>query len=235
LLLLAGKASASGLQVDPVMVRIQATQSAVGLTLSNKSDKVVRAQVRAYRWSQDEGVEHLTASNGVVVSPPMVELPPGGSQLVRIIRAEAGPSGPGATEATYRLKVNELPVSEGAASGVQLVFAYSIPVFVDPLGRASTPEKLQWTLEHEDGSAVLRVTNSGGQNARITNLAFVGSDGRREGVDKSLTGYVLPGSTMRWKLKHLDQFIKSNGHLEAQVNGRVASIEEISFPGSDSR
>lgn len=55
-------ASASGLQVSPVTLTLQATQNADGLWLSNTGDSVVHAQVRVYQWSQENGAEKLTPS-----------------------------------------------------------------------------------------------------------------------------------------------------------------------------
>ena len=52
--LLAGtSASASGLQVAPVSIDVPATQNAEGLWLSNTGDTPVRAQVRVFRWTQE--------------------------------------------------------------------------------------------------------------------------------------------------------------------------------------
>ena len=85
-------ASASGLQVSPVTLTLQATQNADGLWLSNSGDDVVHAQVRVYQWSQENGAEKLTPSRELLVSPPVVQLAPSERQLIRVIRA-AAPAG----------------------------------------------------------------------------------------------------------------------------------------------
>lgn len=110
LLLSSSVAMASGLQVSPISLSLQAKENASGLTLSNTGDNVVHAQVRVYHWSQDEKGDQLTASRGLLASPPMLELQPGEQQLIRVIRASAPPSGAGAVEDAYRLSIDEIPV-----------------------------------------------------------------------------------------------------------------------------
>ena len=70
-----GAAFASGLQVSPVTLTLSPTQAADGLWLSNTGDNVVNAQVRVFRWTQEGGEDKLTPSRGLLVSPPMLQLP----------------------------------------------------------------------------------------------------------------------------------------------------------------
>src|SRR5690606_27632881 len=89
------------------------------------------AQVRVYRWTQVDGQDVLEATRDLAISPPMLEVASGGEQLVRVVRL--GPA-PAATEASYRVVVDELPVAAVDAAdggeGLRFVLRYSIPVFV---------------------------------------------------------------------------------------------------------
>ena len=58
-------AAASGLQVSPISLSLQAKENASGLTLSNTGDNAVHAQVRVYQWSQNEKGDQLTTSRGL--------------------------------------------------------------------------------------------------------------------------------------------------------------------------
>src|SRR5690606_36902980 len=100
---------ALGLQVSPVTVTRTAKETADGLTLSNVGDTTVHAQVRVYHWSQDQDGDRLDLSTGLVISPPMVVLEPGGKQLVRVIRTKLAPAD-GQPEDAYRVVIDELPV-----------------------------------------------------------------------------------------------------------------------------
>lgn len=106
-LLFSGYTAASGLQVTPVTLTLEQTQRAEGIWLSNSGDSPINAQVRVFRWSQSSYKDQLAASQGLVISPPMLTIPPGGKQLIRVIRTGS----PAKVEDAYRLSINELPQS----------------------------------------------------------------------------------------------------------------------------
>jgi fimbrial chaperone protein len=221
-----GQARASGLQVAPTTLSLQANQNADGLWLSNTGDNVVHAQVRVYRWTQDEQGDQLVASRGLVISPPMLQLDSGDRQLIRVIRVGPPPGGIGATEAAYRLAIDELPVaaSDGKPrTGLQFVLHYSLPIFIEPAGAAAAPAQLQWALRRIGEQAQLEVSNRGGRHAQLADLGFVDRNGRRTDIQPGLLGYVLPGATMRWMLKPSAATFAAGGTLEAMINGEKAT------------
>ena len=160
-------ASASGLQVSPVTLTLQATQNADGLWLSNTGDDVVHAQVRVYHWTQENGVETLTPSRELLVSPPMVQLAAADRQLIRVIRTGAAT---GTAENSYRVIIDELPVEMKERKGLQLVLRYSVPIFTAAPGAQSPAPQLAWSLRREGGQAVLEVANGGGMHAQLADL-----------------------------------------------------------------
>lgn len=222
--LVCGAASASGLQVSPVSLTIQPTQNAEGLWLSNTGDNVVHAQVRVYRWTQEGREDRLTASRGLVVSPPMLQLAAGDNQLIRAIRLGAPPSGAGAVEEAYRVIIDELPVdtTEGK-KGLQYVLRYSVPIFVEPAGAPASAPQLQWTLRPEGGKAMLEVANIGGTHAQLADLNFTDAGGHRTAVHAGLLGYVLPGAQMRWAVKVPPVALAAGGTWEAMINGTTGA------------
>jgi fimbrial chaperone protein len=235
LLLCSNWVMASGLQVSPISLSLQARENASGLTLSNTGDNVVHAQVRVYHWSQDETGDQLTLSRGLLASPPMIELNPSEKQLIRIIRATAPPQGSGAVEDSYRVLVNELPIkSPDQKSGLQFALSYSLPVFVQPVGVIKTSPKLQWSTHVQpDGKQVkLRVHNSGNGNAQLASLSFVDTVGTSINVHKGLLGYVLPGATMYWTLKTPPSALTTGGKFKAMING-TETIQDVTLDNSD--
>lgn len=221
--LICGSALASGLQVSPVSLTLQASQNAEGLWLSNTGSNLVHAQVRVYHWTVHGGEQQLTPSRGLVISPPMLEIKPGDKQLIRVIRVSAPPSGTGAVEDAYRLAIDELPIETPGTKGLQFVLNYSVPVFVAPIGMAKTNPQLQWKLQRDGDHAVLQIANSGNGHAQLANVDFVDHAGHRITISGGLFGYVLPGTTMKWTLKQPATDFAGGGTLEARINGAQAT------------
>jgi fimbrial chaperone protein len=218
-----GWAMASGLQVAPVTLSLQPSQNADGLWLSNTGDNVIHAQVRVYHWAQDANGDQLTLSQGLVISPPILQLAVGEQQLVRVIRLGAPPNGSGAVEDAYRVAIDELPVDMHGKKGLQFVLHYMLPVFVEPAGVTAAPPILHWSLQQDGDHAVLQVGNTGGSHAQLASLSFINSAGQRSEITPGLLGYVLPGATMRWVLKPPVAVFASGGTLEASINGEKAT------------
>ena len=207
-----GLASASGLQVSPVTLSLQQTQRAEGIWLSNSGDSPINAQVRVFHWSQNSYGDQLASSQGLVISPPMLTIPPGGKQLIRVIRTGA----PTKVEDAYRLSINELPLSNTKKNSLQFVLHYSVPVFIQPPGVANTLAKLQWQIHHSNGDAFLEVNNQGNGHAQLSEVTLITASGSRKNITPGLLGYVLPGSTMRWALPN---GASQGEKLEVTVNG----------------
>lgn len=222
LLVAGGPAYASGLQVAPTTLSLKAEQNADGLWLSNTGDSVVHAQVRVYHWTQDSQGDQLVPSRGLVISPPMLQLAIGDRQLIRVIRVGAPPNGAGAVEDAYRLAIDELPVDTQGKQGLQFILHYSVPIFVEPVGPA-TSSQLQWHLQRDGEHVVLEVSNHGGSHAQLAGLNYIDAAGHRTDIHPGLLGYVLPGATMHWMLKPSATVFAAGGTLEAMVNGEKVS------------
>ncbi len=214
-----GGAWASGLQVSPVSLSLQARQNADGLWLSNTGDGIVHAQVRVYRWTQQGGEEQLTPSRALVVSPPMLQLAIGDRQLIRVIRVGAPPSGADAAEEAYRVSIDELPIDTQGKKGLQFVLHYSVPVFVEPVGTAGVAPQLQWQLQRDGDHAQLQVANTGSGHAQLAEVSYVDAAGHRIELSGGLLGYVLPGATMHWTVKQAATAFAGGGIIEAKING----------------
>nr|WP_232316363.1 fimbria/pilus periplasmic chaperone [Candidatus Burkholderia verschuerenii] len=102
------------------------------------------AQVRVFGWSQTLDEDHLDDAKGIVASPPMITIPAGGDQTVRILRTgRDAPQG----EETYRLLVDEIPQAEAARStGVRMQLRYSVPVFAGTPAGPAVP-KIDFSLQ----------------------------------------------------------------------------------------
>ena len=91
-----GAVQAAGLQVSPVTLTPGPARQGDGLWRGNTGTAPLDAQIRVFRWTQVDGQDRMEPADGLVVSPPMLQLPTHGRQLVPVIRNGPPPAGPGA-------------------------------------------------------------------------------------------------------------------------------------------
>lgn len=217
----AAGASAVNLQVTPTTVTLSADRRAEGMKLRNSGKSPLHAQIRIFRWTQSGGEDRLEPTTDVVVSPPMLELPPAAEQLVRIVRL--GPP-PVTGEASYRLIVDELPLEQDAATkqqGLRLVLRYSIPVFLTPqTGPLPASVLRARLLEDARQQRFLEIENVGNGHAQIAELGYANASGTRSEIAAGLAGYVLPGQRRRWPLP-ANLSTAPGGSFKARINGEA--------------
>lgn len=229
-LFVCGVINAAGLQVAPIGLSFAPSSPAQGLWLTNTGHETLRAQVRVFDWTQVDGKDHLSPTQALVASPPMLSLEPGAQQLVRVIRTDAAAIQ--TAENAFRLLVDELPPSEQSPqTGLRYVLRYSVPVFIEPAEK--TPDvsevaaALRWSLVHDGDEVALQVHNTGTTHAQISAASLLLTEHESVEVSPGLLGYVLPGMTMRWTLNvPVVQFGKDT-QLKARINGKM--LDQI-FP-----
>lgn len=229
LALVVGPGQAASLQVAPVTLTLQPRQNADGLWLSNSGSEPLQAQVRVYRWTQVEGEDRLEPTRELTLSPPMLQVGAGERQLVRVIRLGAPPE---AVETSYRVIVDELPVTVAADApprpGLEFVLRYSLPIFLRPLADAdravpaAASPRLTATLVESGGGTQFQLENRGSGHAQIADLVFVAPAGQRLVLRPGLAGYVLPGGYKRWPLSLPGGADAARrGAFKARINGAM--------------
>lgn len=189
-------AHAGSLQVAPISVDVAAPAASSTVRIRNESAAPLAAQIRVFRWTQENGVEKLTPTEDVVASPPSANLAAGGEGIVRIVRT--GPAS-GKPEDTYRLIVDELPDRTRQRTGnVMIVMRQSIPIFLR--ASAASKPRMSFRIEKFDGKQFLTATNTGDRRIRLARLTLADSSGASHSFGQGLSGYVLAGSVMRWAL-----------------------------------
>ena len=113
---------------------------------------------------RDRGEDVLTPTQDIQASPPIIQVPPNGEQLVRLVRVGKELA---ALEQSYRLVIDEIPdPSTPMVNGVVLRMRYSVPVFVAGATPEPAPE-LAWHLSRQGKEWVLRLDNSGTRYAQV--------------------------------------------------------------------
>jgi fimbrial chaperone protein len=186
--LVAGAQSLSGM---PVTILLSPGQSATSLTVTNHGSSETAIQIRCYAWNQQDGDDQLTTSNAVVVSPPLVSIAPGATQVVRLILRQP----PQGREATYRILLDQIP-PPAQPGVVRIVFRLSIPIFAQPMTRAASHVKFH--IELEGGKVYLVGVNDGLRHEAIRDIVLSTSDQGKLKEDVGASPYILSGATRRW-------------------------------------
>lgn len=177
----------------PLRIELDGAETAATMRVHNPSKvEAIGIQMRAFDWSQaDDGRDVYAPTGDVRITPAIITIEPGKTQVFRIIRREAPPAG----ERRYRIAIDQLPdpkVKNTSISETRIRF--TVPMFVDRA--ASTPAALAWSIAGNS----LRVANSGQQTPRMVNLALTDSAGREIGIEGVSLHYIMGGSTLSWAL-----------------------------------
>lgn len=211
------QANGGAILIWPVGPVIETDDRAAALWLENPGKAPVTLQVRIYVWAQADGKNVYAAQDAIIGTPPIVTIAPGEKQLVRLTRTLPTPN---ATEAAYRVVVDEIPAPRPtgeAGAAVSFRMRYSIPLFAYGGGLASpeaqkkrkpAPDRavaapaLDWRIAETSEGRFLEIRNRGPIHARLTEVDYgaSGTETVETGPTKGLFGYVLAGQTMRWPL-----------------------------------
>jgi fimbrial chaperone protein len=193
----AAPASASTFSISPIRAQLDGSHKTEALTLTNADNSPVVVQVRIVSWSQKNGAEQLDDTREVLVTPPVLQIPANGQQIVRVALRRAPDA---AQELTYRVIFEEVPQAAPADfRGLRVALRISVPVFVAPAhGKANAD--LAWRSRWlPNGQLELAATNNGSGHSQIVDFEalFPGSLMPLRGTTSK---YVLPGSRMSWIL-----------------------------------
>ena len=208
------------LSISPLRVELEGDGDGATVLLSNGSARALSIQSRLFAWAQNAGEDVYEPSTDLTISPSITSIPPGETQVVRVLRM--GSASPG--EKRFRLVVDQLPDPALARPGqTQTRIRFTVPVFLDR--KAAQPAQLAWRLE---GNRI-ELTNSGGSTARVLDLTVTTNGGRVVPVERNSLRYVLGNSTITWPI--------GNGcslgavHVTAQIDGQVVDGEPASVCG----
>lgn len=213
-------ASAATLQISPVLVDLAPQQGATGIMLRNPGATPIYGQVRVYAWDQAQGDDVLTPTTEIQASPPIIQVPAKGEQLVRLVRdgKDLAP-----LQKSYRLVIDEIPdPSTPLVNGVVLRMRYSVPVFVAGATPEPTPQ-LDWRVTRADKEWIVRLDNTGTRYAQVASLQIVtGADAPVAKVD-GLLGYALAQRQREWRIP-VKPGAAGPVKIKALVNGSAITV-----------
>jgi fimbrial chaperone protein len=212
-------AGAQALSVLPVNIFFSPGQKATSLTVTNQGTSATSIQIRAYAWSLKGDDDQLTATNAVVVSPPLVTIDPGANQVIRLILREP----PQGREATYRLLLDQIP-PPAEPGVVHMVLRLSIPIFALPAVR--TFPDVQYHLERDGEKMYLVTFNAGNLHEKIHDIVLTTSDGRKLKAGSGASPYVLSGATRRWLIAAQDSLPLTSETMQLTAQSNAGAIDQ---------
>jgi fimbrial chaperone protein len=194
------KIQAATFSINPLRVELDARHRTDIITLKNTADTPLRVQVREMLWSMaDQGEWQLTPSKDLIVTPELVEIPPGESAQFRVGTLIDS----GASEGSYRLLLDELPNLDERDSKpeIRVLTEISMPVFLEPARRTRVPALGAVSIAHGQLSLGLRA--GGTQRLDPQNVKVAVSDDGGHVLEQrdATANYVLPGRTWFMNLK----------------------------------
>lgn len=212
-------AEAQSLSVLPINIFLAPGEKAATLTVTNQGKSQTSIQVRAFAWNQQGGEDQLTASDQVVVSPPLASIAPGANQVVRLILRQT----PQNREATYRILLDQIP-PPAEAGVVHVVLRLSIPIFAQPMTRVLP--HVQFHVEVHDGKIYLVGINDGLRHEVIHDIELSTSDGRTLKESRSSSPYILAGATRRWNIDAQGSLPLPSETLRLTAQSGAGAIEQ---------
>ncbi len=189
---------AGSFQVIPIRLFVGARATSTALTVTNLGDDKTTVQLQARAWTQDaEGRDVYAPTKDLLFFPKMFTMQKEQEMIVRI-SYQGDPSRD--RERTYRLFVEELPMSDTAGNTVQMPLRLGIPVFMKASGESERGaiEKIETVA----GILQVKVKNTGNRHLMVKNIQATGIDSTGAPVfDENASGwYVLPGASRVFSL-----------------------------------
>lgn len=218
---------AGSFSATPVRLSLPSGATSTSLALENLGDQPVVVQASPMLWRQEGGQDVLTATEDILVSPPIFTIPPGATQTVRVgLMRGADPE----RELTYRLSLREVPPPpDPGKPGVSVALQLVLPVFVQPLAPARAAPKPVWSARPAQGGAIdLTLSNEGTAHVQVVDARLADEHGAVVG-ELSPRAYVLPGQSQTWRVDPLRPWNgqplrvttrSSVGEASARIGGR---------------
>ena len=206
---------AGTLQVNPVLVQVDAGRRTATVTVRNEEAAPVTIRAYPLAWRQAAGEDQYEETAAVIVSPPIFTIPAGGTQLVRV-----GLRRPGTAPEAYRLIVEEIPEAR-QGGGIQVALRLNLPFYASMT--AGPAETLRWSARRAGSGWEVEAANGGAGFVRVDPEMARAATGIEFG-DEIAFGTVLPGATRRWQLaaeprvadrRRFDQTTRLSSHVPA--------------------
>jgi len=221
---------AGSFEVNPIRVDLTAQSRTGTVTVRNSGADPVVVQVTVQAWSQNAGKDQLADTKEMIVSPPIVTIPAGQEQIIRLGLRRAPDA---QRELAYRMFLQEVPPPPRPGfQGLVVALRIGLPIFVQP---RQGPAKgvLLWNLSMPSPELLkLSADNRGTGHIQISTIELFRKSEKEPVATFSGLAYLLADQTRDWDLKVREPSLKRGERLQMKVSTDAGSIEtEIEVGG----
>ena len=215
---------AGSFRISPVRIQFDDGTRTTSVRITNDGNERVTIQLNVREWSQDDkGTDVYKKTEDIVFFPRIVTIEKSEERIIRI-----GYQGQerAATEKTYRLFLEELPVGEPGETALKFALNIVVPIYVNPLKEMKKPsiEKIQFSSGHLS----VKVKNSGNVHFLIGKVTAVGLDNLGKEVFRgSVNGRsVLAGASKTLEVEIPEKECLETNKLNVMVEVDQDTMEE---------
>jgi len=163
---------AGSLKVVPIKLSFDDRSATAVLTLTNEGAEKVTVQLEAKSWDQDDrGMDNYSETSDIVFFPKILVVEPAADRIIRIgYQGERTP----AREKTYRIFLQELPVTKPGEMALKFTITFSIPIFVQP--NIQHGDVVLEEVTQERGQLHVKVRNDGNTHVVVNGIEVMGLD-----------------------------------------------------------
>jgi fimbrial chaperone protein len=207
-------ALAGSFSVSPMRVSLSTAKPVAALVVHNDGTERSVVQLELVGWTQADNADVYVETTEILATPPILDVPPGGSRVVRVGMRRAPDRD---LELPYRLYVQEVPPPLAANfEGMRMTLRVGVPVFIAPAAKPKS--QFQWrSVAAADGGIKLTLTNGGTEHVKITDLELSAADGARSSGVQHVSTYVLPGQSHDWIVK-MDAAVAAGSRIRVKAH-----------------
>lgn len=219
------QAIAGTFEVNPIRVDLSAASRTAALTVRNSGNEQVVVQVSVMAWSQDQGRDMLSATEDILISPPIATIAPDREQIIRVGLRRAPDA---KKELSYRVFLQEVPPPpKPGFQGLQVALRIGLPAFVAPR-EGPARALLTWDAQLRGADIVnLKLQNGGTGHIQVSDIEFSLPSEKEPLAAHSSLVYVLPGQSHEWDLKLRHGGVKKTDrvHLKVTTDAGVVNTD----------
>jgi fimbrial chaperone protein len=209
-------AIASNIQINPTRLTLSREHPIAILSVKNENDAAeLIMQLHAVQWTQQNQTDAFTPTQDILVTPPLFELKPQQTQIVRLAIQKPIES---EIQKTYRVYLQEV-IPEVAAvqppftDSLRIALNISVPIFIQP---AKPNQQFLWHATWlDDNRLQLELRNIG--NMTLFTDGWEILDQKAHSLStKKMFQYVLPHQQVTWVVQPLKKTASLN--IKAKIN-----------------